>query len=86
MSMYTDEQHAENLLTLLLEMGVNDAVSAQHPTLDGASFDLTQSNDPKIQALGYCLGLTAILETPDALRMAVQELRSRLGKGLAIVW
>lgn len=84
--MYTAEQHADNLIVLLMEMGINDEVRAQHPALDLARFDLVQSTGPQVRALGYALGLTALLNTPDALRMAAEELRSRLSQGVPIVW
>lgn len=85
-SFHTPLEHADNLILLMMEMGINDLVAEQHPTLDLARFGLTQSSDPKVAALGYCLGLTALLETPNALRIAVQELRARLSQELPIVW
>jgi len=75
---YTSAQHADNLIMLLIEMGLQDRVRELHPALDMARFKLAQSDDPKVAALGYCFGLTALLETPDALRNAVEELRRRL--------
>lgn len=84
--MYTAEQHADNLIMLLMEMGINDDVQAQHPALDHARFDLVQSDDPDVRALGYCLGLTALLNTPNALRVALEELRERLSNGSTILW
>lgn len=79
-------EHADHLLLLLMETGIEDHVKEAHPTLWAARFDLTQNIDPAVQRLGYVLGLTAILQTPDALRVATEELRARLSEGLSLVW
>jgi len=83
---YTPAQHADNLILFVMEMGVNDRVRELHPALDMARFKLAQSDDPKVAALGYCLGLTALLETPGALEHAAQVLRDRLSEGVPLMW
>jgi hypothetical protein len=83
--MHTPLEHAEHLLALVDDLGIADMVRDAQPTLDTACFDLTQSHDLKVRALGYTLGLTAVLETPGALEQAVRALRVRLSEGLPVV-
>jgi hypothetical protein len=83
---HTPIEHAENLMVLVDDLGIAEMIRDAQPTLDTACFDLTESHDPKVQALGYTLGLTAVLETPGALEQAVRALRARLAEGLPVVW
>jgi hypothetical protein len=81
-----DLECADDLLLCIMEHKQAEAVEAAHPALWTARFDLCQDNDPNVQRLGYALGLTAVLETPGALRSAVEVLRARLSSGLPITW
>jgi hypothetical protein len=75
-----DAQHwADVLIAAAISTPADALIEASEPALWAASRGLRHTDDPLAMRLGLVLGLQALIDTPDALRTMVRQLRDDLG-------
>jgi hypothetical protein len=74
---------ADVIIAAAIATPADALIEASSPALWQASAGLRNTDDPQLFRIGLALGLQALLETPDALRTLVRQLRDDLGVEVA---